>query len=444
MSSLNATEIRALIQAEIDGAAAAQSDGDGLWMVLCGALVFFMHAGFAMLEAGSVRQTSVANIMFKNISTISIGALSYWFFGFAFAYGEDSVGSQNDFIGIGNFAGRVGDDVKALWFFQMVFAATAATIVSGAVAGRIKLMGYFIVAVVLTVFVYPVVSHWIWATGGWLSGFTPVEDLFTFEAGETLPCGVLDFAGSGVVHMTGGVAAFWGALILGPRSGWIENKELFRGHNFALATMGTFFLWFGWYGFNCGSTLVWDGVLAGHVAVTTTVSPSAACLIGMVYSRLVEGHWNLTVALNCVLGGLVGITAGCAVINPGLAVLTGVISGLVYVLGSKAVEAINVDDPVGAVAVHGFCGLWGLIAVALFGDSDRIFSVYSSRECDTNVGALLSWQLLGAASIIAWVSAFAILMFAVLKVAGLLKLDADEQKNVDAHEHGAAAYENMS
>eukprot|EP00924_Labyrinthula_sp_SR-Ha-C_P007238 snap_masked-scaffold_8-processed-gene-13.22-mRNA-1 protein AED:0.06 eAED:0.06 QI:0/0/0/1/1/1/2/0/338 len=326
----------------------------------------------------------------------------------------------------------VGDDVKALCFFQMMFTTAADTVVSGAVAGRIKLFGLIIVAVVLTVFVYPVLSHWIWATGGWLSGFTTVEDLFTFETGETLPCGVLDFAGSGVVHMTGGVAAFWGALILGPRSGWIENKELFRGHNFALATMGTFFLWFGWYGFNCGSTLVWDGVLAGDVAVTTTVSPSAACLISM------------TVALNCVLGGLVGITAGCAVNNPGLAVLTVVVSGLVYVLGSKAVEAINVDDPVGAVAVHGFFGLWGLIAVALFGDSDSIFSVYSSRECDTNVGALLSWQLLGAASIIAWVSAFTILLFAVLKVAGLLKLDADEQKNVDAHEHGAAAYENMS
>lgn len=416
---------------------ATSGDATVIWLTLCGAMVFLMHAGFAMLEAGSVKATSVANIMFKNIGTVSIGAIFYWIFGFAFAYGSDE-GGVNSFISHSQFAytDTSAEPDKIFWFFQMVFAATAATIVSGAVAGRIKLEAYFIVAVILTSFVYPVVSHWIWATGGWLSAFTPLTDLFTSG------CGVIDYAGSGVVHMTGGVAAFWGALILGPRSGWTKAEGI-PPHNMALATLGTFILWFGWYGFNCGSTLAWDSLNAGHVAVTTTLAPSAAAIVGMFLTRALKGSWDLSSTLNCVLGGLVSITAGCSTIPNGLSLVAGGIGGLVYVGASKLMKKIGVDDPVDAAAVHGFCGIWGLVAVALFNDSDLVFGAYSDRECDSSFGEQIKWQLLAVAMITAWVSTFAIIVFVSLKVMNQLRVSEEEEKDLDGSEHGIAAYKLM-
>ena len=225
-----------------------------------------MHAGFAMLETGSVTKTSVADIMFTNVSTISIGVIFYWFFGYGFAYGSSEGASK--FIGTRSFMGRFPNKEfdKALWFFQMVFAAAAATIVSGAVAGRIKLSAYFVVAGLLTALVCPVVTHWIWATGGCLSAFTPVEVLFTL-IGQKEPCEMVDFAGSGVVHMIGGVAAFWGAFILGTRENW--SPGAYPPYNYPLATLGTFILWF-----------AWNGVNAGHVTITTTFSSAASCIMG--------------------------------------------------------------------------------------------------------------------------------------------------------------------
>lgn len=421
------------VESAFGNTVAGQGDADAIWLVICGAMVFFMHAGFAMLEAGSVKATSVANIMFKNIGTVSIGAIFYWFLGYAFAYGSP----QNEFIGYGLFAYTEQDGAdKVGWFFQMVFAATAATIVSGAVAGRIKLEAYFLVAVVLTSFVYPVVSHWIWNTGGWLSAFTDLEDLFADG------CGMIDYAGSGVVHLTGGVAAFWGALVLGPRAGWTKSEGI-PPHNMALATLGTFILWFGWYGFNCGSTLAWDSLNAGHVAVTTTLSPSAACIVGMFVSRFMKGSWDLSTALNCVLGGLVSITAGCSTIPSGLSIVVGMIGGVVYIASSKLMKTIGVDDPVDAVAVHGFCGIWGVIAVACFVDSDLVPGAYSDRVCDSSFGKQIVWQLLGVASIVAWVSAFSALVFVGLKIVGKLRVTEEEEKDLDGSEHGIAAYNLM-
>lgn len=418
---------------------ASIGDAQDIWLIVAGVLVFFMHAGFAMLEAGSVKETSVTNIMFKNIGTISIGAVFYWLFGWGLAYGSETDG-YNSFIGYSGYTTEKIDigngGGKSLWFFQMVFAATAATIVSGAVAGRIKLEAYFFVAVLLTGFIYPVVSHWIWATGGWLSAFTPTEDLFTSG------CGMLDYAGSGVVHLTGGVAAFWGAFTLGPRAGWTKEEGI-PAHNMALVTLGTFILWFGWFGFNCGSTLTWDSPNAGHVAVTTTLSPSAACVTGMIVTRILKKKWDLGVAVNCVLGGLVSITAGCSTLTAGLAVLTGMIGALVYIGSSKLMKKIGVDDPVDAIAVHGFCGIWGVIATGLFFKEKLLLAAYSGRECDTSVGSQLKWQLLGLIAIIGWVSAFSIVIFQSLKALGKLKLSEEEQKDLDSTEHGAAAYNLM-
>lgn len=424
-----------------DFALAKQTDGDQLWQIFCGALVFFMHAGFTMLEAGSIHQTSVANIMFKNIATVSIGVLAYWFVGFGLAYPDtnDDINGDATFLTKGgDFLGRAPD--KAAWFFQMVFAATAATIVSGAVAGRIKLVAYFFIATVLTAVIFPTVSHWIWDIGGFLSAFTQSERLFGFEENQTVPCGTIDFAGSGVVHMTGGVAAFWGAMILGPRPGWTPTYDELPAHNFALSTLGTLILWFGWYGFNCGSTLVWDGFVAGHVAVNTTLAPGAAALVGMFISKVFFKQWDLGNALNSILAGLVGVTAGCATVRPGFAVLIGILSALIYLGASKLNRFVfKIDDPVDAVAVHGACGLFGLIAAGLFSDPDLVQAVYA-KECDTGVADLLTFQFIAALSIFVWVSVWALGMFGFLKVTKNLKIEADEKYNIDEEEMGGGAY----
>jgi len=256
------------------------------------------------------------------------------------------------------------------------------------------------------------------------------------------PCGMIDYAGSGVVHMTGGVAAFWGALILGPRVGWTKEEGI-PAHNMALCTLGTFILWFGWFGFNCGSTLAWDSSNAAHVAVTTVLAPSACCVTGMFVTRFLTKHWNLPQTLNCVLGGLVSITAGCSTLKPGMAVVAGIIGAFVYIGSSKLIKKIGVDDPVDAIAVHGFCGAWGVIAAAAFADEDLFRGAYSDKECDFSAGKNLSWGLLGIICIIGWVSAFAIIVFGVLLKLGKLRLDSAEQENVDESEHGVAAYNLM-
>lgn len=453
-------QIRDIAQAVVAQAGKASiDDANIIYLLFSGVLVFFMHAGFAMLEAGSVKESSVTNIMFKNIGTISIGSVFYWFFGWAWAYGSSSADEPgldgenapgfNGFIGYVDFAstGKGFDDggngaPRALWFFQMVFAATAATIVSGAVAGRIRLEAYFFLAVVITGFIYPVVSHWIWATGGWLSAFTASEDLTNFGDDSYIPCGMVDYAGSGVVHMTGGVAAFWCALILKPRLGWTKEEGI-PAHNQALVALGTFILWFGWFGFNVGSTLAWDDANAGHVAVTTTIAPSAAVLTGVALDKLLNKRWSLTNALNCLLGGLVSITAGCSTLTVYLALVAGIVGALVYTGASKLMKKIGVDDPVDAIAVHGFCGAWGVLIVGLGMDKDLFVGAYSGKECDVEVGQNLTWQLIGILSIIGWVSATVLVLLLPLYKMNKLRLTDEEQEHVDKTEHGMAAYNLM-
>lgn len=418
----------------------SQGSANNTWMLIAGFLVFFMHAGFTMLEAGSVTHKSAVNILFKNMGTIAIGALMWYFFGWSFAYGtgnDDAVPTEGftlmKFIGTGQYtlAGTAISD-QALVFFQMMFCATAATIVSGAVAGRITLPAYFLIATWLTAFVYPVVAHVGWATGGWLSSFNGdcsaaggADEPYCFFYGESEGGGgAIDFAGSGIVHMTGGVAAFWAALILGPRLGRFTEPEKYAPHNIGLQALGVFILWFGWYGFNCGSTLAMDGSTAGGVAVTTTLAPAAAVVTGIIVTKLVSKTWDIGSVLNGALAGLVSITAPCGNVTDGYAVLIGAIGFLVYYGSSKLLKLVKIDDPVDAIAVHGFCGAWGVIAAGLF-------------NTDGTSGIIMETQIMLIVFVIVWVTVTTLPLLVALKVTGKLRVPAEiEEEGLDVSEHG--------
>jgi len=416
----------------------SSANGDDTWMLIAGFLVFFMHAGFSMLEAGSVQKKNVVNIMFKNISTITLGGLFYWGFGFAFAYGTCEGG--NEFIGNTGFFSELPacGNTEALWFFQFAFAATAATIVSGAVAGRITLGAYFIVASCMTGFIYPVVSHWIWSSVGFLSAFNGKDAEEQFVSGSI---GMIDFAGSGVVHLTGGVAALVGAIALGPRLGRFEEGGL-PVSSYTLQTLGTFILWFGWFGFNCGSTLVLEGVNTAKVATTTTLCPSAACVTAIIYSRVVKKRYDLSLALNSVLAGLVGITAGCVVVYDGWSIFIGMVSALIYIGSSNLLVKFKIDDPIGAAPVHGFAGIWGVLAAALFCDPGNLSDGYSF-EGEYDRGAQFGQQIVGIVFIILWVGSLSTILFVALmggKPANRTKFlrvtEEAEAAGLDASEHG--------
>jgi len=424
----------AAVSTEDEGGAVSLSNATQIWILIAAFLVFWMHAGFTMLEAGSVQHKNAVNIMFKNIGTVSIGAICYYLIGYGLAYGEDNAGEGSEaFISVGGFANKdMGNDNRHFFFFQFAFAATAATIVSGAVAGRINLPAYFATAAYLTAFVYPVVSHWVWGTG-FLSAF--IDERF-LEG-----CGAIDYAGSGVVHMTGGVAAFIGAKILGPRIGRFDSEGTpvaIPPHNISLQTLGVFILWFGWYGFNCGSTLLFDGPNASKVAVTTTLAPSAAVVTGIIAGRFLTGHYDIGIALNCALAGLVSITAPCPVVEDWAAIIIGIIGAFVYIGSSKLMVKLGIDDPVDAIAVHGCAGAWGLIAVAIFATDANISNSYGFETCDT--GKQFGTQFVLIFTIIAWVIATCIPFFLVLKVTGVLRVSAeDEEAGLDSSEHGGSA-----
>ena len=329
---------------------------DTAWLLIAGFLVFFMQAGFAMLTAGFVRAKETANILMKNMIDACVGGLSFWLVGWAFAYGAGD--ATNDFIGLGNFALNEFDGY-ADWFFQFAFAAVAATIVAGALAGRTKYAAYLVYTVVITGLIYPVVVHWGWDVNTWMGAFTDDPD------GPWLGNGYVDFAGSGVVHTVGGIAGLMGAIAVGARLGkYGPNGEVraIPGHNIALATIGMFILWFGWYGFNPGSTLALSGggaALAARIAVTTTLAAAAGGVTAMLWSRWLTGRYDAGLTINGILAGLVGITAGCATVDPWAAVVIGAIAALVMYYGVQMLDNFKVDDPVGAVSVHAFAGIWG-------------------------------------------------------------------------------------
>ncbi|GMI38917.1 hypothetical protein TeGR_g2645 [Tetraparma gracilis] len=431
-----------------DTSLASQAEAvDIFYFLFAAALVFFMQCGFAMLCAGSVREKNVKNIMLKNLLDAAGGAIGFWSLGYAFAYGGEELGTTS-FIGSAGFFEAGGDTGSHHgWFFQFAFAATAATIVAGTVAERCSMIAYLMYSMMLTAFVYPVVAHAIWSVSGFLS------------AGNSDPLfgvGVVDFAGSGVVHLTGGVSAFWAAKVLGPRIGRFtddKGNELdvpneMPGHSASLQMLGTFILWTGWYGFNPGSTLgITGGVatIASLSAVTTTIAAASGC-VSCLMCRFVmsdDNTWDLTAAMNGCLGGLVAITANCAVVHPWAAFIIGIIAGPVYLGGSNLLIKLKIDDTVDAVPVHMFNGMWGLIATGLFANPDLKEAAYGNRIAGLfyGDGELLGAELITILFVFGWVTAIMLPFFIFLRKAGLFRVSQmDEEIGLDISKHGGSAY----
>ena len=385
---------------------------DSLWIVAAGILVMLMQPGFMLVETGFTRSKNSVNIVMKNFMDFSVGAVSYWAFGFALAYGGTTLGG---FLAYGNFF-LEGDAIT--YFFQVVFAATAATIVSGAVAERTKFSAYLLFQPFICGVIYPIVTHWVWSGQGWLG------DL-----------GFIDFAGSGVVHMVGGFAALAGVQIVGPRIGKYDdngNPQVIPGSSMVAGALGVFILWFGWYGFNVGSALAAVDVNLAAIAVTTTLSAAAGSITAM-YTSMISGKPNVGMTLNGALAGLVGITAGCANVNNLGAVLIGLVSGVLVVYSINFLEKRGLDDAVGAISVHGICGIWGVIAVAIFDTADGLF--YGGGT------SLFGPQLIGILAIGAWAYGTSFLVFKVIDSTVGLRVTAEEEiAGLDASEHGTSAY----
>ena len=395
---------------------------DMIWLVLAAALVFFMQAGFAMVETGLTRAKNASNILMKNLMDFSAGAVAFWAIGWAFMYGV-----SKGFIGMDQFFLSGADSgVFRDWMFQVVFAATAATIVSGAMAERTKFTSYLVYSVFVSALIYPISGSWIWNGNGWLAGL-----------------GFHDFAGSTVVHSVGGWIALAGAVLLGARKGkyvTTNGKKQARaipGHNMPLAALGVFILWFGWYGFNAGSTLSGTDLSIGAIAVTTTLSASAGAIAAMITSWIWFGKPDPSMSLNGALAGLVGITAGTAVAAPFGAILIGLIAGIIVVASVEFIDKkLHIDDPVGAISVHGICGAWGTLAVGLFANTDDITGLFYGGGFSQ-----LGIQALGVLAVFAWaVGTGLVLFFVIKKTIGLRVSETEELQGLDIGEHGSEAY----
>jgi Amt family ammonium transporter len=414
------------------------ADMDTVWVLFAGILVFFMQAGFSMLEAGSVASKNVQNILYKNLMDACIGAMCFWILGYGLAYGDADDGS---FIGSANFALSAESNEGATYhsfFFQWAFAATAATIVSGSVAERCKLSAYFIYSIVLTTFIYPVVVHWIWDTEGWLCAWGETKFMDSH--------GFVDFAGSGVVHMVGGFSGLMGAIMCGPRDGRFQEggADKYKPHNVLVGALGVTILWFGWYGFNAGSTLLVSGgvsAIASKVCVTTTLAAAAGAITCTVYSHFALKTFDLMLSLNGVLAGLVSITAGCSVVDPWQAAVIAVIGAFLFILSSAGLKKAQIDDPLDAFPIHGICGFWGVLAVGIFASDANLLWAYGSDAGALSTGKQFLVQLIGGLCIMAWTTVTAGLLFFLIKITNGLRVDAStEEAGLDASEHGGRAY----
>jgi Amt family ammonium transporter len=407
-------------------AADVQTNLDNVFVLLSAILVIFMQAGFALVESGLTRAKSVANIMMKNLMDFCAGALAFFAVGYAIAFGEgnDFFGSEGWFLGDGAF--QYGTlTVPVTFIFQVAFAATAATIVSGAMAERTKFKSYLLYSVVISGLIYPVVVHWNWG-GGWLAQLsTPFHD----------------FAGSTMVHLTGGIAALMGAAILGPRLGRYAKDGTIRaipGHSIPFAVLGTFILLVGWYGFNPGSELAADGAIGG-IAVTTTIAACAGAITAMVVIWMKSGKPDVAMTANGMLAGLVGITAGTAAVSNIGALVIGAGAGALVVASVFFFDRVRVDDPVGAISVHGVCGAFGTICVGLFATADTDFW-QAGLFYGGGTSQLVS-QIIGVVAVAAFVAVTAGLLFLVLKATvGLRVSEEEEIEGLDVLEHGAAGY----
>ena len=393
---------------------------DWFWTCVAAFLVFFMQAGFSFVESGFTRAKNAVNIMMKNAADLAIGAIGFWAIGFGLMFSGDV---YEFFVNPDvNSFGEEPNWMYSFLIFQTVFAATAATIVSGAVAGRTKFSAYLIFSVMITAVIYPVQGAWswggLWHGGGWL------EDL-----------GFIDFAGSTVVHSVGGWAALAGAIVLGPRRGKYNadgTMNALVGHNMPMAALGVFILWLGWFGFNAGSTTSMDGGNFARFAVTTNLSAAAGALIAMFVSWAKFGKPDISMTLNGALAGLVGITAGCYTMTPAGAVMTGAIAGVLVVFSVLFFDKIRVDDPVGAISVHGVCGAWGTLACAI------------PFFCIPGEAGSFVTQLTGIGAVAVYTFVVSLIMFTLIKVTiGLRVSEEVEDAGLDIEEHGVPAYSNF-
>ena len=399
-----------------------QNNLNVVWTIIAAFLVFFMQPGFAMVECGFTRAKNAVNILMKNLMDFSIGSVVFFFVGFGLMFGK-----TNGLFGITLF-GLSGVERGTDWnwtflMFQTVFCATAATIVSGAMAERTKFIGYLIYSFFISLIIYPIFGSWAW--GGLLDGGGWLEKL-----------GFADFAGSTVVHSVGGWLALAGAIVLGPRDGKFGpdgKPRAICGHNIPLAALGVFILWFGWFGFNPGSTTIGDGSI-GYIAVTTNIAAAGGAIAAMFTAWLIMKKPDASMALNGVLAGLVAITAGCDGVSPVGALLIGCLGGVLVVLSVLFVDhVLRVDDPVGAFSVHGVCGIWGTLAVGLFNIEEGLFYGGGFRQ--------LAVQSLGAGVAFVWAFGLGLGMFYLIsKTIGLRVTTEEELKGLDVGEHGMEAY----
>jgi len=426
----------------------------GFFLLICGTLVFFMQAGFCMVCAGRVRTKNLENSMLKNFLDFCGAALAFFTFGYAFAFG-----GGNTFIGSTHFF-MIGMSIDELvfWFFQMAFAATAATIVAGAVAERCQMIAYFVYSFALTGLVYPVVVRSLWTDHGFLRNLWGDND------------GAVDFAGSGVVHLTGGYCALIAAILLGPRKGRffdirnghaLDKVRPMPGHSVPLQALGTFTLWFGWYGFNCGSAVTYktaDMFYAASYSVVNTTLSGAMAAVTALFARLIieerrtgEVTFDVDATLNASLGGSVAITAGAGLLHPYCSVIVGFFAGLIYLTTSELLIRFKIDDVVDAIPVHCFNGLWGMISVGLFAAPDLFEKVYGHSR---NVGLFYEWsrgtnswmllvsQFVAILFIVTWVTLIMFPFFFVLRYLGYYRSDAlEEFVGLDASYHGRSPFE---
>lgn len=427
---------------------------DNTYLLFSTYLVFSMQIGFAMLCAGSVRAKNTMNIMLTNVLDAATGGFFYYLFGFALAFGTPSNGFIGQhFFGLSQFPSQSFD--YGFFLFQWAFAIAAAGITSGSIAERTQFGAYLIYSSFLTGLVYPIASHWFWSADGWASPARADNLLFG--------SGVIDFAGSGVVHMVGGIAGLWGALIEGPRIGRFDHSgkaASLRGHSATLVVLGTFLLWFGWYGFNPGSFLnilkaygesgsyygQWSAV--GRTAVTTTLAGSTAALTTLFGKRLLVGHWNVTDVCNGLLGGFAAITAGCSVVDPWAAIICGFVAAWVLIGFNKLAEKLKYDDPLEAAQLHGGCGAWGLLFTGLFAKKAYVNEVYPGVEDRPygllmgGGGGLLAAQVVQILVVAAWTSVTMGTLFFILHKMKLLRISHDEEAaGMDLTSHGGLAYE---
>ncbi len=402
---------------------AVQATLDNIWVLVAAVLVIFMQAGFALVEAGLTRAKSVANIMMKNLMDFAAGVLAFAFTGFAIAFGSGNgfMGTEGWFLNTNHFAdGYFGTlSLPTFFIFQVAFAATAATIVSGAMAERTKFKSYFVYSFVITALIYPIVVHWVWG-GGWLS---------------TLSTPMTDFAGSTVVHSVGGWAALMGAIILGPRIGKYDKDGKPRaipGHSIPFAIIGVFILFIGWFGFNPGSELAADAAVSA-IALTTLIVGAAGAVSATITVWLKTGFPDVAMAGNGVLAGLVGITAGTAAVSPWGAFIIGALAGILVVFSVFFIDRVGVDDPVGAISVHGVCGAFGTLMVGFLATDGGLF--YGDGF------ALLGSQILGVVAVFVFVTITSGALFYALKsTIGLRVPAAEEIEGLDVVEHGAPGY----